>query len=146
MKIKLILLASLLTFSTQAEASGVRVTVRVGETHSHHRVICERPVRYPECHRPPVIILTPTPVVIVRSDPRDKMKQIEAFYYMTGKDWGQDLRNDVVTWDEAADYFHKNIETLDVPALYSSFREGFVKGYGTHGKEAFDKLVEMSKE
>ncbi len=59
-------------------------------------------------------------------------------YYRLGHDWGQDLRNDVVTWNQFVDYIRTRLLSLP-EAERTQFRQGFIAGYGMNAGEALDK-------
>lgn len=76
------------------------------------------------------------------SDTADKSKayaiSYEDEYYKLGRDWGQDLRRDVVKFDEFVVFVHKKIVAAP-ESLRFQFRRGFENGYGQHAEEALAK-------
>jgi hypothetical protein len=61
-------------------------------------------------------------------------------YYSSGRDWGQDLRRDVVGWDRFVAYLKGTALSLSQTQL-DEFRRGFVEGYGNRGNDALDKAM-----
>ena len=55
-----------------------------------------------------------------------------------GTAWGQDLRRDIVTWDQFVAYVRAYI-IIAAPAAQADFREGFIASYGLNGAAAYDK-------
>lgn len=60
--------------------------------------------------------------------------------YERGRDWGQDLRRDIVTWEQFVAYL-RDFRARSTTAAREDFHRGFVAGYGARGKEAFDKAL-----
>jgi len=57
-----------------------------------------------------------------------------------GWGWGQDLRRDIVTWDQFVAHLRTYIVTAP-PAAQADFREGFISSYGVNGAAAYDKAA-----
>ena len=57
-----------------------------------------------------------------------------------GHDWAQDLRLDIVTWDQFITYMKTNLASASVGAR-DEFRRGFVSAYGDNGDAAFAKAL-----
>jgi hypothetical protein len=57
-----------------------------------------------------------------------------------GHDWAQDLRLDIVTWDQFVAYVKTNLASASVGAR-DDFRRGFVSAYGDNGDAAFAKAL-----
>jgi hypothetical protein len=60
--------------------------------------------------------------------------------YILGEHWGQDLRREVVTWDQFVAYVHDRVATADAVER-EEFRRGFVAGYGINAASAFAKAL-----
>jgi hypothetical protein len=105
-----------------------------------------------------VVVVTPTPIfvgpetmVIERyssdsySDNNSTTTTTDIdYFYKLGHDWANDLRRDIVTWDQFIDFLRVNI----VPATitnYDAFRNGFLPAYGIHGAEAFDNAFRLAQ-
>jgi hypothetical protein len=71
-------------------------------------------------------------------------KSFEQDYWQLGRDWGQGLRRDVVTFDQFIALVAQRI--VDAPeVLRHRFREGFETGYGQHAYEAFHKALDAAR-
>jgi hypothetical protein len=70
-------------------------------------------------------------------------KSYEDEYWKLGRDWGQDLRRDVVTFEHFVAFVGKKIVTAP-ESLRRQFRDGFIAGYGQHGAEAFEKAFDAA--
>jgi hypothetical protein len=57
-----------------------------------------------------------------------------------GHDWAQDLRLDIVTWDEFVTYVKTNLASAPA-GTRNDFRRGFVSAYGENGDAAFAKAL-----
>ena len=64
-------------------------------------------------------------------------------YADTGRQWAQDLRREVVTWDQYVDYVRSYIVAAP-PAAQADFREAFIDSYGINGAAAYDKAAEQA--
>ena len=64
-------------------------------------------------------------------------------YGEVGRQWGQDLRRDVVAWDQFVDYLRVYIINAD-PAAQADFREAFIASYGINGAAAYDKAADQA--
>jgi hypothetical protein len=60
--------------------------------------------------------------------------------YELGHDWGQDLRREVVTWDEFAAYLKERIPQMSDNDR-TDFNRGFAAGYGSNAQAAFGKAM-----
>lgn len=66
-------------------------------------------------------------------------------YWNLGRDWGQDLRRDVVTFEEFVAFLKEKI--VSVPeSLHRSFQAGFLYGYGPNAENAFQKALGLAKQ
>jgi hypothetical protein len=65
--------------------------------------------------------------------------------YRAGRDWGQDLRRDVATWDQFVDYLRAYIVNASV-GVRDEFRRGFAVGYGSNADAAFDKGLDQANQ
>ena len=61
-------------------------------------------------------------------------------YSDIGASWGQDLRREVVTWDQFVAYLKAYIVTAPAWAQ-ADFREAFINAYRLNGATAYDKAV-----
>ncbi len=61
-------------------------------------------------------------------------------YSDVGVSWGQDLRREVVTWDQFVAYLRAYIVTAPPPAQ-ADFREAFISAYRINGAAAYDKAA-----
>jgi hypothetical protein len=61
-------------------------------------------------------------------------------YAEAGLEWGQDLRREIVTWDQFVDYVRGYIVGAP-PAAQADFREAFIESYGINGAAAYDKAA-----
>ena len=59
-------------------------------------------------------------------------------YADVGREWAQDLRREVATWDQFVDYLRSYIVGAP-PAAQADFREAFIDSYGVNGAAAYDK-------
>ena len=59
-------------------------------------------------------------------------------YNELGASWGQDLRREVVTWDQFVAYLKAYVVTAP-PASQADFREAFINAYHINGAAAYDK-------
>ena len=60
-----------------------------------------------------------------------------------GRDWGQDLRRDIVTFEDFIAYLAQEI--LAAPeAVRNQFANGFVEGYGQNADKALAKAIESA--
>ena len=66
--------------------------------------------------------------------------QAASDYGDVGTSWGQDLRREVVTWDQFVAYLKAYIVTAP-PAAQADFREAFVGAYRINGAAAYDKAA-----
>jgi hypothetical protein len=64
-------------------------------------------------------------------------------YGELGQQWGQDLRREIVTWDEFVDYVRTYI-VIAPPEAQAEFREAFIASYGINGTAAYDKAAEQA--
>lgn len=65
-------------------------------------------------------------------------------FFAKGRDWGQDLRRDVVSWAQFVQYMKTEIVNA-VPWMQDEFRRGFVEAYGTNGEAAFEKAATATR-
>lgn len=65
--------------------------------------------------------------------------------WLLGRDWGQDLRRDVVTFDQFIAFVAERIAGAPELLLHR-FREGFETGYGQHAYEAFQKALDAARQ
>ena len=72
-------------------------------------------------------------------------KSYENDYWQRGRDWGQDLRRDVVTFDQFIAFVAQRIAGAP-EAFQQRFREGFQVGYGQHADEAFLKAMDIARQ
>jgi hypothetical protein len=63
--------------------------------------------------------------------------------YARGRMWAQDLRREVVTWDQFVEYCKANVISTS-PVVFSEFRRGFIAGYGENAEAAFNKAVQQA--
>ncbi len=68
-----------------------------------------------------------------------------SIYRQYGSEWAQDLRRDIVTWDQFVQYMKAYILTSSADAR-DEFRQGFIASYGTNAVAAFDKAMEQATE
>jgi hypothetical protein len=61
-------------------------------------------------------------------------------YNELGTAWGQDLRREIVTWDQFVAYL-KAYSVTAPPAGQADFRDGFIDGYGINAGAAYDKAA-----
>jgi len=61
-------------------------------------------------------------------------------YYQLGHHWAQDLRQDIVTWDQFVASVQKWL-TDATPGAREEFRRVFASAYGTNGDAALDKAL-----
>jgi hypothetical protein len=66
--------------------------------------------------------------------------QAGADYGDVGMSWGQDLRREVVTWDQFVAYLKAYIVTAP-PSAQADFREAFIGAYRINGDAAYDKAA-----
>jgi hypothetical protein len=71
-------------------------------------------------------------------DPSDT--QAASDYGDVGARWGQDLRREVVTWDQFVAYLRAYIVTAP-PSAQAGFREAFISTYRINGAAAYDKAA-----
>jgi hypothetical protein len=64
-------------------------------------------------------------------------------YYQLGHDWGQDLRQDVVTWAQFVDYLKNTFPEASSTKL-QEFRRGFLSSYGMNAVFAFDRALSQA--
>jgi hypothetical protein len=64
-------------------------------------------------------------------------------YAEVGRQWGQDLRRDVTTWEQFVDYLRIYIIGA-LPVAQAEFRETFIASYGVNGAAAYDKAAEQA--
>ncbi len=64
--------------------------------------------------------------------------------FQLGHDWGQDVRSDIVTWDQFVAYVRQNLLSASATDR-DEFRRGFVSSYGTNGETAFDKAWQAAQ-
>ena len=62
-------------------------------------------------------------------------------YGELGRQWGQDLRREVATWDDFVGYVRTYI-IVAAPEVQADFREAFIASYGINGAAAYDKAAE----
>jgi hypothetical protein len=79
---------------------------------------------------------------VVYEEPRP-VAPIESAYGEVGRMWGQDLRRDVVTWEQFVDYLRTYIIGAP-PAAQAEFREAFIASYGLNGTAAYEKAAEQA--
>ncbi len=68
-----------------------------------------------------------------------------SIYRQYGSEWAQDLRRDIVTWDQFIQYMKTYIVTSS-PDARDEFRQGFLASYGSNARVAFDKAMEQATE
>lgn len=61
-------------------------------------------------------------------------------YSDLGASWGQDLRREIVTWDQFVAYLEAYIVTAP-PSAQADFREAFISAYRINGAAAYDKAA-----
>ena len=66
--------------------------------------------------------------------------QAASDYGDVGASWGQDLRREVVTWDQFVAYLKAYIVTAP-PSAQADFREAFISTYRINGAAAYDKAA-----
>jgi hypothetical protein len=66
--------------------------------------------------------------------------QAASDYSDIGASWGQDLRREVVTWDQFVAYLRAYIVTA-APSAQADFREAFISTYRVNGAAAYDKAA-----
>lgn len=66
--------------------------------------------------------------------------QAASDYGDVGTSWGQDLRREVVTWDQFVAYLKAYIVTAP-PSAQADFREAFIGAYRINGAAAYDKAA-----
>ncbi len=64
-------------------------------------------------------------------------------YSRLGNDWGQDLRREIVTWDQFVDYVRATVLTASSSAR-DEFRRGFIASYGINAAAAFDLALRQA--
>lgn len=62
-----------------------------------------------------------------------------------GHDWANDLRNDVVSWNQFVEFMDDNIVRASRDE-YNEFRDGFISTYGVNGEAAFKKAYQQARE
>jgi len=64
-------------------------------------------------------------------------------YEQLGRNWGQDLRQEIVSWDQ----FVAHMESLSgaSPEARDEFRRGFASTYGSNADAAFNKALEAAQ-
>jgi hypothetical protein len=72
--------------------------------------------------------------------PEPSTSQVAPTYNELGAAWGQDLRRDIVTWNQFVAYLKAYIVTA-TPASQADFRAGFINGYGINAVAAYDKAA-----
>ena len=72
--------------------------------------------------------------------PEPSTSQAAPTYNELGAAWGQDLRRDIVTWDQFVAYMKAYIVTA-IPASQADFHAGFIRGYGINAVAAYDKAA-----
>ncbi len=63
--------------------------------------------------------------------------------YERGREWGQDLRREIVSWEVFVEFLRANIVGAS-PVVFSEFRRGFIVGYGENALAAFDKAMQQA--
>jgi hypothetical protein len=66
--------------------------------------------------------------------------QATSDYGDAGVSWGQDLRREIVTWDQFVAYLKAYIVTA-LPSAQADFREAFIGAYHINGAAAYDKAA-----
>ena len=66
-------------------------------------------------------------------------------YYQLGSQWAQDLRRNIVTWDQFIAYMKDSILPA-MPSDEAEFRRGFLSAYGSNAEAAFNKAAEQAGE
>lgn len=66
--------------------------------------------------------------------------QTSPTYGDLGASWGQDLRRDVVSWNQFIDYLKAYIVSAP-PQAQADFREAFISAYRVNGAAAYDKAA-----
>ncbi|MGA2140088.1 MAG: hypothetical protein ABSH14_14615 [Verrucomicrobiia bacterium] len=66
--------------------------------------------------------------------------QTASDYGDVGASWGQDLRREVVTWNQFVAYLKAYIVTAP-PSAQADFREAFISAYRINGAAAYDKAA-----
>ena len=69
--------------------------------------------------------------------------QVAASYGEVGRQWGQDLRREIATWEQFVDYVKAYIVNA-APAAQVDFREAFIASYGINGAAAYDKAADQA--
>jgi hypothetical protein len=59
--------------------------------------------------------------------------------YRSGRDWGQELRRQAVTWEALATFYRHTMARAE-PGLREMFRRGFTDGYGENAEAVWLKL------
>ena len=137
---------------------GGRFTHGTGFDHdrfSHHRrsivvFVNGAPFWYPVYTAYPYYYDVPPPVTYSGADypsdggyvpPMDTgAAQAASDYGDVGTSWGQDLRREVVTWDQFVAYLKAYIVTAP-PSAQADFREAFIGAYRINGAAAYDKAA-----
>ncbi|HUJ09992.1 MAG TPA: hypothetical protein VL171_08195 [Verrucomicrobiae bacterium] len=73
----------------------------------------------------------------------DDGSEAPSSYADVGREWGQDLRREVATWDQFVDYLRSYIVGAP-PAAQADFREAFIASYGINGAAAYDKAAQQA--
>jgi len=64
-------------------------------------------------------------------------------YAELGRDWGQDLRREIVNWDQFVQYLRSTILPAS-PDAREQFRQGFLASYGPNAVAAFDQALRQA--
>lgn len=153
--------------ATPAARAGVKVEVRFGgaprcapapvycgplPSHSRsYRTGCyPRPVvvypGYPYAYVAPqrvVYVEQPTYVPVLPATPVPTVPAVSSSYRM-GQSWAQDLRNDVVTWEQFVDHLRSSV-VRGTSQEYAEFRSGFLAAYGVNAEAALNKAYQAAR-
>jgi len=69
--------------------------------------------------------------------------QTASGYDEVGRQWGQDLRREIGTWEQFVDYLRTYIINA-APGAQADFREAFIASYGINGAAAYDKAADQA--
>ncbi len=100
---------------------------------------------HPYCYPGPLYtgVYRPFAYVVDDVEPRRPVNTQEWDFYQSGRDWGQDLRRAVTTWETFV-YHVKSYIAKAAPALRAEFRRGFIESYGLNAEAAFDKAMQTA--
>jgi hypothetical protein len=79
------------------------------------------------------------------NDEQEYDKSYEDDYWRLGRDWGQDLRRDVASFEDFMAFVKKRISPAP-ESLRDQFRLGFSRGYGQRADEAFQKAMDLASQ